>query len=145
MVRQAALTVLAVLLVVWAPALTRIAAAADKPAADGADFIGKWEKPEPENGLLDVITIAKNGDDWSISGVYYKDGNEVGGFTGKEVKYLSGVNRGELTYVSHIDKAPPGKSGLNDVRITLALKDGNIIEHWRIGRLRGSHTWTPAK
>jgi hypothetical protein len=69
MVRQAALTVLAVLLVVWAPALTRVAAAADKPAADGADFVGKWEKPE--NDILDVITITKNGDDWSISGVYY--------------------------------------------------------------------------
>jgi hypothetical protein len=140
MVRQAALTVLAVLLVAWAPALTRVAAAADKPAADGADFVGKWEKPE--NDILDVITITKNGDDWSISGVYYKDGKEVGGFTGKDVKYHT---NGELSYISHVDKAPPGKGGLNDARITLTLKDGNIVERWHVGRLRGSHKWTPAK
>jgi hypothetical protein len=127
------------LLVVGAPALTRVAAA-DKPAGDGAGFVGKWEKPAGD--ILEVITIAKDGDDWSLSGVYTKDGNEVGGFTGKNVKYLG---NGELTYVSHIDKHPPGRGGINDARVTLVLKDGNIIEHWHAGRFRGSHTWTPAK
>ena len=140
MLRQATLTVLAALLVVWAAVFIGIAAAADKPSADDANLVGKWEKQEKD--LVIVITITKNGDDWSISGVFYEDGKDVGGFTGKEVKY---IKSGELSYISHIDKAPPAKFAHNDVHVTIVLKDGKIIEHWHAGKSRGSHTWTPAK
>ncbi|HEV3260616.1 MAG TPA: hypothetical protein VG013_27420, partial [Gemmataceae bacterium] len=93
-VRRTALIFLAVLLVLWMPALAGVAAD-DKPAGDG--FLGKWEKPEGD--ILDVITISKNGDDWSISAVYLKDGKEVGSFTGKNVKF----EKGALSYVTEID------------------------------------------
>jgi len=116
----------------------------------GATAVGSERRPRPPPRGLSALRFCprtlletpKKGDDWSISGVYCKDGKEVGGFTGKDVKYH---DNGELSYISHVDKAPPGKGGANEARITLTLKDGNIIEHWRVGRSRGSHTWTPAK
>ena len=142
MVRRGALSCLVVALAVAALVFTRAASAADKPEDAGAAFVGKWEKDEGD--VKAVITIDKKGDDWSVSGVYLnKDGQEVGNFTGKSVKYLP--NSGELSYISHHDKNPPGHGGLNDAAIWLKVKDGVMIETWRHGKSHGTHKWTAAK
>src|SRR5262249_32423105 len=47
-------------------------------------LVGNWQGVV--DGFTEVLTIKSDNGDWSVSGVYLKNGVEVGSFTGKEPK-----------------------------------------------------------
>src|SRR4051812_11159757 len=70
--------------------------------------VGTWIGDVPgargKDGLKVELTIAKDGDDWSLSGTLYKGGQEVGTFKGTSFKTAGG---GGILYFSEaVDKAP---------------------------------------
>jgi hypothetical protein len=112
----------------------------DKPADDtpGADFLGKWQRDH--DGVQEVITIAKVGDNWSVTGVYTKDGKEIGVFIGQDVK----LHDNELSYIFTSERPPPGLM-VNDAHVTLKVKGDVITVDWRHGKRKGHHEWERAK
>jgi hypothetical protein len=110
----------------------------DAPAP--VSLVGNWQGVV--DGITELWTIKSDNGDWSVSGVYLKNGLEVGSFTGKDPKF----DNNTLTFTHVFDKKPEGVGWIDRSRISLSLnKSGKVDYHWRVGRQRGSRTLEPAK
>ena len=86
--------------------LTLIFAALATPVA-AQELAGSWIGDAPHVGgkvLFKVeLTVAKEGGDWSIKGILYKDGKEVTKFTGQNIKTAKGK---QLEFTEDFETTP---------------------------------------
>jgi hypothetical protein len=114
-------------------------APAPAPAAS-AGVVGTWQGDV--DGFKEVWTIKDDNGSYSVSGVYYKDSQAVGGYTGRDVK----LNGDLLTFVQKYDKKPDGVVWADEAFITVRpTRDGKITYEWRIRRSRGGRTLDAVK
>src|SRR5262245_46925099 len=78
-------------------------------AAQDLTVFGAWIGDAPgasaKEPLKLEVTVAKDGDKWSLDGILYKNGQKLTTFKGKDFK-ANGVQM--LEFAEEIDKAPAG-------------------------------------
>jgi hypothetical protein len=113
-----------------------------RAAADGSNLVGNWTCDV--DGYKEIWTIKHDTDknEWSVTGVYQKDGQEVGSFAGRGIKLTAG---GNLMLIKEYTVKP--KSGwLDSVRVTItAEKDNKVVYRWTHNRSSGRRTLEPAQ
>jgi hypothetical protein len=94
---------------------------------DDEKIIGVWERDHEKEELEETWIIKKTKDKWSVSGTFFKRGQEVGNFKGKDVKYADDV----LSFTQDYFKLPKGfDTGLKitasaeEDRLDIATKKG---------------------
>jgi hypothetical protein len=101
--------------------------------------VGSWQGVV--DGITEVWTIKNDNGDWTVSGVYMKDGQPVGSFTGKDPKF----NNNTLTFTHSIDKKPDGVGWIDGSTISASVKNGKLDYHWHNGKNKGVRLLEPAK
>jgi hypothetical protein len=105
-----------------------------------SSLVGSWQGVV--DGITEVITFKSDNGDWTVSGVFMKNGVEVGSFTGKDPK----LNNNTLTYIQKFDKVPDGVGWIDLAHISAYVNKGGKLEyHWRHGKQRGSRQLDPVK
>jgi hypothetical protein len=120
-------------------ALKKVGGPAPAPAANDG-VVGVWQGDV--DGFKEVWTIKEDNGSYTVSGTYYKDGQAVGGYTGKDPK----LNGNLLTFVQKFDKLPDGVGWIDGALITVRpTRDGKITYEWRVRKAKGDRTLDPAK
>ena len=87
-------------------------------AAEG-DLVGTWKTQGPR--FEEIWTVNNANKTWTITGVYRKDGAEVGTCHGTKIEYAEGA----LTFQRVFDKKP-APDLVDNVPCTFRLKDGQV-------------------
>jgi hypothetical protein len=108
-------------------------------ASDGG-LVGSWQGVV--DGFMEVLTIKSENGNWTVSGVFLKNGSEVGSFTGKDPK----LSNNTLSYVQQFDRKPDGVGWIDNANISVYVnKSGKLEYHWHYGKQRGYRQLDPAK
>jgi hypothetical protein len=87
---------------------------------DDEKIIGTWERDHEKEELEETWIIKKTKDKWSVSGTFFKRGQEVGNFKGKDVKYADDT----LSFTQDFFKLPKGfKTG---AKITASAEEDRL-------------------
>ena len=101
-------------------------------AAEGDELIGTWEGMSGAGGFKETWTIKNDKGEWSVVGIFKKDGKEVGMFQGQNCKYTRGV----LVYQQQfVTKPDPGWG--NGTLITAKATGDKLSFTWNNGRQSG--------
>jgi hypothetical protein len=103
------------------------------------NLVGSWQGVT--DGITEVWTIKNDNGEWSVSGVYLKDGLPVGAFTGKDPKFSNNW----LSFTQMFDKKPDGVGWIDGSNISVAVKNGKLDMHWHNGKQKGVRLYEPAK
>jgi hypothetical protein len=109
--------------------------------AVGDLIAGTWEGTSGAGGFKEVWTIKSEGGEWSVAGVFQKDGQEAGAFHGKDCRYANGT----LTFVQEYDKKPD-PTWASGTRIAARATRDKLVFTWRnANRQTGTVTMDRAK
>jgi hypothetical protein len=114
--------------------------AAARAASDGSELVGTWTCDV--EGYKEIWTIKQDKNDWSITGVYTKDGQEVGSFVGANAKLLP---NGVLEFVKDYVKKPNPTWPDRTTILLKTGKDNKLIYTWRHRRRAGTRMLEPAE
>jgi hypothetical protein len=109
-------------------------------SADAGSLVGSWQGAV--DGITEVLTIKNDNGNVTVSGVFMKNGSEVGSFTGKDPRLTNNT----LSYVQQFDKKPDGVGWIDNANISVYVNKGGKLEyHWHHGKQRGARQLEPAK
>jgi len=109
-------------------------------SSDPGNLVGNWQGVV--DGITEVVTIKSESGNVTVSGVFTKNGSEVGSFTGKDPK----LSNNTLSYVQIFDKKPDGVGWIDNANISVYVNKGGKLEyHWHHGKQRGARQLDPAK
>lgn len=85
--------------------------------------------------MREVVTVARQGERWSVGGKYLAGGKQVGAYAGKDVQFADGKLAYTLVY-----ETKPKLGWLDDARCTLSRVGERVEFHWQVGRSSGSRS-----
>ena len=103
-----------------------LASQAAPTLADDDALVGTWEVNH--DGYNEIWTIAKDKDDWSVSGVFKEKGAEVGSWKGGAVK----VADGKLTCTQQY-AVKPNPTWSDDTKLSATAKGDKLTFTWDNG------------
>jgi hypothetical protein len=109
-------------------------------AAAGDLIAGTWRGASGAGGFTEIWTIKMESDEWSVSGVFQKDGKDVGAFHGKDCKYANGT----LTFVQEYDQKPD-PTWASGTRIAAKATKDKLTFTWRNNKQSGTVTLDRAR